>query len=82
MPAEERLTHKNLAIWMIQRATQHGVKQEKEEEDDDDDDEAGEVLAQYESTCVHINQNGQEMTFDRFLYLYRNSESLGASVML
>merc|ERR1712139_640993 len=41
MPAEERLTHKNLALWMIQRAQQHGVKKEEDDEDDDDDGEDG-----------------------------------------
>merc|ERR1711896_68837 len=34
MPAEERLTHKNLALWMIQRAQQHGVKKEEDDEVD------------------------------------------------
>merc|ERR1712232_339420 len=39
MPVEERLTHKNLGLWMQDRAKSSGVKPEKEEEEEDYDDD-------------------------------------------
>merc|ERR1740138_1012469 len=40
MTPEERLTHRNLSLWMAERAKQSGVKEQPEEEEDDDDDAA------------------------------------------
>mmetsp|Transcript_10259 Transcript_10259/g.14514 ORF Transcript_10259/g.14514 Transcript_10259/m.14514 type:complete len:128 (+) Transcript_10259:32-415(+) len=39
MPAEERLTHRNLAAWMQERAKAIGVTADKDEDEDDDDPE-------------------------------------------
>merc|ERR1712194_769516 len=44
MPAEERQTHKNLAIWMQERAKSFGVKEEPEEEESEDDAELVKML--------------------------------------
>lgn len=44
MPPEERLTHRNLQIWMGERAKAHGVAAVKEDDEDDDDPEILAIL--------------------------------------
>jgi len=51
MPAEERLTHKNLARWMVERASTFGVKQEKEEDEDEEEEDP---------TLLAMLQGGEE----------------------
>jgi len=46
MPPEERLTHRNLGLWMQDRAKLVGVKQEEGDEDEDDDAELAAMLGE------------------------------------
>ena len=42
MPPDERTTHRNLSMWMAERAKERGVEADEPEEEDDDEGEEGE----------------------------------------
>jgi hypothetical protein len=44
MPAEEAQTHRNLAVWMQERARSKGVKAQEDDDDDEDDPELTRLL--------------------------------------
>merc|ERR1712129_475312 len=53
MPPEERLTHRNLALWMLDRARSEGVPKQQEEESEEEDE-----------TLVKMLENGDGEEFD------------------